>query len=710
MRYLFSLFVLVTAANVGAQDPQESLFRAIQRGDIKSVAKAIESGADPNKSRYGLTPWWQAKMRGFESVAGMLNSKGADSNADEPNPEESLKAFLDEQVDDATPGFVVMASRDGEVILDQAAGTANAEEKKPMSSDLRFLIGSVSKQFTAAAILKLQEDGKLSVEDRLSKYISDHKSGDQITLHHLLTHTSGITNYTDNPVFGLTMNMETSEADLIKSFQYSDLLFTPGDQFAYCNSGYFLLGHIVGKVSGKSLKQYTHETFFEPLGMNDTGFHDARWDYPEEATGHNMAEGQVDTTKSWNLTRAGGAGAMYSTAGDLIKWNEALFAGKVLSDDSLKHAFSPAKLNDGSTSDYGYGFMVGTHRGLPTIWHTGGLDGFVSFLIRYPKQKLTVVALHNSMPSQDLPSHVVMGRNLAEQILWREMQPRRARVEYAIDPKLLDDFVGTYDYGKPIMMEVTREGDQLHAQLTGQEKFPIYAMDDSSFFWKITEAEVEFERGKDGKVIAAIHQQHGSKARHKRINTKPVFDLTEEQLQAFVGSYDYLTGIARFTREGKQLYAQLVGQPRLKVYPVSENVFEWRVVEAKIEFVKDENGKVTKGRHTQLGRTFDVKRVMDVKVIKVAPEKLAEFEGLYDYGFLAGKMQVKVEGDKLIAKLPGQTWLELQSVGEDRFRWKDVNASIKFERDEDGEVVRGIHQQGGRTIKAPRVPPEESEN
>ncbi|MCA9217350.1 MAG: serine hydrolase, partial [Planctomycetales bacterium] len=583
-------------------------------------------------------------------------------------------------------------------------GSENLEKKIPASVSTKFRIGSVSKQFTAAAILKLQEEGKLSVSDKLSKFLPDFPRGDEVTLEHLLIHTSGIKSYTSKPGFVATMTKPTTEIDLINSFKNDPYDFDPGDRYSYNNSGYFLLGHIVGNVSGKGYADYLQEAFFTPLGMSNSGVHSPELDLEHEAVGYKIENRKPSLATDWHMSQAGGAGAIYSTISDLHKWNEALFNGKVLSADSLQMAHSPKTLNDGSLSNYGYGWAIGSHRGLQTINHSGGLDGFLSYLIRYPSENTTIVVFVNASPTGHLPPPTEIAKQLGETVLWEKMDEQAVRVvNKSVDSSTFQDFVGLYDYGAPILLDVTLVDEQLYAQLTGQNRFPIYPLDDNTFFWKVVDAEAEFVRDEDGKVTSVIHRQNGSVQTHKRIPDAAKVVLTDEQLEAFVGTYDYVSAVMRVTRDGNQLYAQLTGQAKFKIYPQSERKFAWAGIKAEVEFVKDDNGNVTKGIHTQGGRTFDVARVPEIQQIELTEEQLDEFVGRYNYGLLLGNMTVTRDGKKLTAKLRGQNALEIVPVGNDEFRWKEVNASIKFERNEEGKIVRGLHTQGGKTRKVPRV-------
>ena len=678
---------------------------AAETGDKESLLTHLKEGVDVNaKSPMGLTAWTVAKRAGFVEIADLLESKGARTDIPVPSVGKLVDRGIGKAFSGDSPGCAILVSQNGEVLFEKVYGYANIEKKTPVTRDTKFRIGSVSKQFTAAAILKLQEECKLSVSDKLSKFIADFPRGDDVTIYHLLTHTSGIKSFTSKPSFMETVTQPTTESDLINSFKNDPYDFDPGERYSYNNSGYFLLGHIVGKVSDSSYAEYLDSTFFQPLGMKDSGIHAPDLDLANEAVGYSKSKDKINLSVNWHMSRAGGAGAIYSTLHDLYKWNEALFGGKVLSEESLATAFAPTRLNDGNTTDYGFGWAIGNHRGLPVINHSGGLHGFQSYLVRYPQQNTTIVVFTNVRPSGGHPTPPAIAMKIAEYVLWEQMDSREIRVvDASVGSETLKNYVGIYDYGAPMLMEVTLEDGQLYAQLTGQPKFPIFASTETKFFWKVVDAEVEFVRDEAGTVVAAIHNQNGSSARHKRLPAKAKLTLTNEQLDAFVGEYDYKTATMRVTRQGNQLFAQLTGQPKLKIYPQSETKFAWAVVEAEVEFVKDGDGSVIKGIHTQGGRIFDVPRMKETVAIELSEEKLDEYVGRYNYGLLAGKMVVTRDGKKLMAKLRGQPALEIVPVAEDEFRWRDVNATIKFERDDAGNITRGLHTQGGRTIKVPRV-------
>ncbi len=509
-----------------------------------------------------------------------------------------------------SPGVAVLVARDGKIAFQGGFGFADMAKKTPVTVETKFRIGSISKQFTAAAILKLAEEKKLSVTDPLSKFFPDFPRAEKITLHHLLTHTSGIHSYTDKPDFLSRVSAAIEPGKLIDSFKNDAPDFAPGAGFHYNNSAYFLLGEIVAKVSGKPLGDYLRDAFFTPLDMKSTGIFVNSAPPAGMALGYSFADGKSAPALDWDMSWAGGAGALYSTVGDLFRWNEALFGGRVLNAESLKAATTPVALPaDVDGMKYGYGLVMYEVKRLRAIGHGGGLNGWSSDLVRLPDENCTVVVLANALPPPPGLAPAEISRSAAEKILADEIKKLPPMSEdKSVDPKTFAALVGRYDY-KGAILAVTVEDGHLFAQLTGQPKYEIFPKGADEFFWKVTDAQVAFLRNEKGEVISARHTQNGNTFNAPRL-AEDALKLTDAQLDAPLGQYQYGPGaVLTVTREGGQLFAQLTGQPKMPIFPKSASEFEWRVVAAKVEFVKGDDGKVTKAIHHQNGVTFDAPKI-----------------------------------------------------------------------------------------------------
>ncbi len=589
-----------------------SLFQAASAGNSDVVEKLLSLGIDIDaKAPAGITAAQIAKVRGHDRVVDLLVSKGAAS----PQPIDAaavVTSIIDEIASDDAPGVAVLVARDGKVLLSRGFGMADVSSDVAITPTTKFRIGSVTKQFAAASILKLQEDGKLSVDDKLSKYFPDFPRGDEVTLRHLLTHTSGIKSFTSMPNFLSTVTAPATKEQIIDSFKNEPFDFDPGTKMLYNNSGYFLLGVVIEKVSGKSFNDFLQETFFEPLGMHDTGVHSSSAAIKHEATGYSYEGGRLIKAANWDMSWTGAAGGLYSTVDDLMRWNEGVFGGKILSEDSLEAAFTPFKLDSGAepSMSYGYGWAIGEHRGLKTISHGGELSGWSAELTWYPEQKTTVVVLHNALPQKPGLSPQEVSKLAADAFLWEEMKPIPTFEEdESADPTTFVQYVGRYNYMGAVM-DVALEGKQLTAQLTGQPRHPIFPSGDDRFYWKGVDAQVEFLKDNKGQVTSARHMQGGQSFVADRLAEEKEVQVDEKKLDRYVGKYEYPgIGLLTVRRDKDKLMAQMTGQPEFEIYAKAEDLFFWKVVAAEVKFVADKDGKVEKAIHQQSGATIEAKKI-----------------------------------------------------------------------------------------------------
>jgi len=580
----------------------EKFISAAGKGDLDDLNMLLSAGANINATiESGLTALHRATMGGRKDTVDFLLKNGADQNIPMPSKEKLADAVFNRVIKGDSPGASVLVAQNGEIIYQKGFGFASLEHHVPFTVDTKSRIGSITKQFTASAILKLQEEGKISVNDKLSKFIPDFPRGDEVTIHHLLTHTSGIHSFTSKPDFMKNATVEIKSEDMINSIKKDPYDFNPGEKWLYNNSGYFILGYIIEKISGESYENYLKKTFFDPLEMKNTGVHNSHTIYEHEAFGYSYDNGKFQKAINWDMSQAGGAGWLYSTVGDLYRWNEGIFNGKVLSKASLDSAFTPVKLNDGSVpkdigGGYGYGWVISDVRGLKEIQHGGGLNGFNSQLLRFPDLNVTIVVLQNCLTPPPGMGAAELANNVAEVFFWEKMGSQESfKVDTTVDTKVYDDYVGRYDYGGPILT-VTREGDGLFAQLATQSKFEIFPKSKDEFFWKVVDAQVTFVRNEKGEVIQAIHHQGGNEIKAPKIKDEAVAKVDPAIYDDYVGEYDFSQAQAKIivTRENDHLFVQVTGQPNVEIFPRSETEFFLKVVVAQVTFVKNEKGEVTK--------------------------------------------------------------------------------------------------------------------
>jgi CubicO group peptidase (beta-lactamase class C family) len=583
----------------------EKLVTAAKNGLLDEIKMLMSAGADVNGTdKNGLTPYEAAKLAGRDEVVTALVEKGAAQRA-VLAPDQLIDATYRQLNEKPSPATVVLVSQNGKIVFQKAYGLADVSKNTPATVTTKFRIGSITKQFTASAILKLQEEGKISVDDKLSKFFPDFPRGNEVTIHHLLTHTSGIKSYTGKADFIDKVVKPISNEELLAFFKNEPYDFNPGEEYRYNNSGYFLLGYIVEKVSGKSFAQYLDETFFKPLGMNSTGVHSSSLKLTEEAVGHGQEAGKFKTSLNWDMSWAAGAGALYSTVGDLFIWNEALFNGKVLQEKSVTAAFTSVVLNNGKTPDqgkYGYGWGMGEYRETASIGHSGGLHGFISQLARYPAHNMTVAILTNiSPPVSELNPSVI-----AEYFIWDKMakQSSFATIATTVDVKAYE---GRYDFGNAVMT-ITSQSGNLYAQLFGQQNFPIFPQGPDQFYWKVVPAKIKFVRNEKGDVTHADFEQNGQKLTVQKLKDQTFVDVNPTVWKLYEGKYKFQEMIITVSIVDGKLLAQATNQPTFQLYPVAEADYIIKEINAKVSFVKAQD-KITHMSIEMGGQKTDALRV-----------------------------------------------------------------------------------------------------
>jgi len=484
----------------------------------------------------------------------------------------------------------VLVARGDEVLLSKGYGFANLEWKIPNTPETEFRLGSITKQFTAASVLLLEEQGKLRIDDPIGNCLRDiPESWSKITIFHLLTHTSGIPNFTNLPDYAGSKGTATSPEQRIARLRDQPLDFEPGTKWAYSNSGYVVLGQLIQQVSGVPYAQFVRDNIFTPIGMNDSGYDSNSAIIARRASGYRTGKkGTLLNAEYIDMSIPFAAGALYSTTQDLLKWEIALFAGKVVSAASLTKMTTPFMRN------YAFGLMVEQRGGHKIIWHNGGIDGFSTELHYWPDQRITVVVLANEESS----ARTDIAAKLDDLAQGRTVSLPSERKEISLPRNLLRQYVGTYQASDGMRIMVTQEGSQLISQISGQAKVPIYPESQNRFFWKVVDAEAEFARDAHGKVKSVVIHQGGNDVQGTRISdsvvTPKAIVLAADALNAYLGTYELKPKFDLvITREGNHLAAQATGQPKLSLLAESPTLFFSTDVDAKVEFVRDEKGTVT---------------------------------------------------------------------------------------------------------------------
>ncbi|HEY7800238.1 MAG TPA: serine hydrolase [Hyphomonadaceae bacterium] len=424
---------------------------------------------------------------------------------------EKARAAIQKHVAENRFSGTVLVARHGKPILREGFSLANRELNVAAKPETIFRLGSITKQFTAASIMQLVQQGKLKVEDPVSKYYTAAPAAwSGITVRHLLNHRSGIPSYTGLPGFMTTMaTTPRTPEQIVELTRDKPLEFEPGSKYAYNNTGYVLLGHIIEKVSGQTYAEYLDTHIFKPLGMKNSGYDVSAKVLPNRAAGYDATNNVWANAQYLSMTLPHAAGALYSTVDDLLVWEEAFFSDKIVSKASRE------AMTTDNGNNYGYGLGFGDIGGHRSIAHGGGIHGFSTYMTRFPADGVTIIVLSNL---QSAPTSAI-GNELARLIFGIPAPPPPAPlVAVAVKPEVLDRYVGEYELQPGFNITMKREGDKLTAQATGQGAFTLTSTSDTEFHFQPANIRVVFPAGAGPAPSFTLFQ--GPPREAKRI-TKP---------------------------------------------------------------------------------------------------------------------------------------------------------------------------------------------
>lgn len=394
------------------------------------------------------------------------------------------------------PGGVVLVARKGDIIYQRAFGMANLELEVPMQTDMVFNIGSVTKQFTAVAILRLVAQGKLALADTVGKFLPEFPERLRgITVEQLLTHTSGVPNAKSIASLLALERGWLSAQQVTDTFKDQPLDFAPGSAFSYSNSGYQLLGYILEKVTGWPFAEYMDEHIIRPAGMINSLYGNEMKIVKHRASPYLYTRRGIENAANSNVQIAYAAGALQSTAEDLFKWYQALLSGTFIHKE-LQQAWTRGKLNDGSQTDYGYGWFVGVLQGSPIVEHGGNMGGFMCHAIYLPKDDVLVIALFNFRGK--LPE--LLTTDLAAITIGKPLNIRP--VTLADD--LISSYQGNYADLRDVLWKVGKDNGNLFVQKTGGRKWTVFPYAKDRVYFENAATLGEFERDAAGSIVKMV--------------------------------------------------------------------------------------------------------------------------------------------------------------------------------------------------------------
>jgi CubicO group peptidase (beta-lactamase class C family) len=512
---------------------------------------------------------------------------------------------LSEQFKADETGATALVSQNGKIIYKKAFGMANLELGVPMQADNVFRIASITKQFTAVAILQLMEQGKLSLQDDITKFIPDYPTaGTKITIEHLLTHTSGIANNTDMPDH--MSRVDVTPTEMIGHFKNLPLKFAPGTSWSYSNNGYFLLGYIIEKITGKTYAEYLEEHFFTPLGMTNSLYANDTRIVKNRTGGYTQGDNGVENAQPASMTHPYAAGAIQSTVEDLFKWNQAVHGYKLIKKETLDKALTRYRLANGKETAYGYGWRLGYVYESPSQWHAGLINGFMTMELYLPKEDVFVAVFSNC----EGKSPEVAASRLAALAAGKVFEYKEVPVATA----LLEGYVGVYESQKGLQRIITTSENKLYSQLGRGPRSNVKAYAKDEFFFENNAlVTIGFARNKKGKIESLTSKNLSGNEVWTKTN-KPIpaengIKVDSQLLEAYVGYYEITPEFAfSVTKDQDKLFLQAPEQEKLELFAETPSKFFLKVNDAQLEFVKDSLGNVTKAILNQGGRQAEAKR------------------------------------------------------------------------------------------------------
>lgn len=500
------------------------------------------------------------------------------------------------------PGVTVLIAKDDQVIYRKAFGLANVELNVPMKPENVLELASITKQFTGVAILMLKEQGKINLQDPLSKYIADYPKGSEITIHHLLNHTSGIKSYTNVQEFITMARTDMTPMEIIEKFKNLPMEFEPGERYAYNNSGYILLGYIIEKASGVSYEDFIQNNIFDKLGMKNSYYGSKSKIIPHRASGYQNSQNGLQNAEYLSMTIPYAAGSLMSTVDDMFLWHKAIHHNTLISEKSKKLAFTNYTLNNGKNFNYGYGWAIDELAGFPTIEHTGGIFGYATSGIYVPEKNIYAIALSNF---DDGSGPEILNLKAVATVLGKPLIDKPA---VTLSQEQLQKWTGAYQFEDVVRFITYRDG-ALYSTRQGGQPFKLIPISENEFQFENSFTAYTFSLKNEKKQVLftnRINKHTGTETNIQPESERESISVPVEILKTYTGTYQLHPSFhIEVTLQDERIFAQATGQPQFEIFAESETTFFLKVVEANVVFNKNPDGSIKSLTLFQAGQEME---------------------------------------------------------------------------------------------------------
>lgn len=541
-----------------------------------------------------------------------LAASGCAATGGQNGADADYRAVLEDSYRADRPGATVIVSRDGEVLYHDAIGMADLEMDVPLATDHILRLASVSKQYTAAAILNLVAEDRIALDDPLSEFLPDYPQGD-VTVHQLLNHTSGIKSYTSIEGYmgdeRIRRHLDTEE--LVSVFRDREPDFEPGSNWAYNNSGYVLLGAIIESVTGQAWNDYIREALLVPAGIEHTDYYPQETIIPGRVEGYHA--GDEVTNAPWlSMTQPHAAGALSATAADVDRWQQTLHGGELLPETLYQRMITPE--GAAAESDYGYGIARTDIRGHAALQHGGGIHGFNTHALWIPSEKLSVVVLSNYAGHEPRPA--VTARRLAARTLGESYPVDEPTIDLsATDPEAL---VGTYRIDEDTTRTLELKDGELVSRRGEGRPFVVKPVSRYRFVFPNSLTYFDVVRNEAGEVTALEFHQEGEAEIERAekisdtVEREEAVSLSQEAKERLTGQYEIQPGFVLAIRiEDDELVGQATGQGSFPLTAYAEDRLGNPDHGIRLTFDLPETGPATALTLHQAGQAIPAERIND---------------------------------------------------------------------------------------------------